>query len=90
MSRAVAIDAKSNCTAPGALVVNSAFTVSEIMPRMAAASTRPRATPSTEPASPSIAASPRNIASTPLELVPMARKIPISVRRRTTLTAIVL
>ena len=30
------------------------------------------------------------IASTPLELVPMARKIPISVRRRTTLTAIVL
>ena len=77
-----------NCS--GALVVKRALTVPEIIPTNEAARIRPSAIPSTEPAAPSIVASPRNTRRTPRELIPIARRMPISVRRRTTLTAIVL
>ena len=87
---APAHEAGERAIAPGALVTNNAFTVSEIIPSSPAARNRPIKTPIADPISPSIDASARNTISTPRALVPSARSMPISVRRRTTLTAIVL
>ena len=51
--------------------------------------TRPSANPITVPKAPKNAASARNAAITPNRVVPTARRMPISVCRRTTETEIV-
>ena len=77
-------------TGVGRLVVYSAFTVTEINCTVPPASTRPSAIPKMAPAMPNIRASVRNSARTVPREAPMARRIPISARRRTMLTEMVL
>ncbi len=79
-----------NAIAPGRLLTYSEFTVAATIPTAPEASNRPRRTPATEPPRPMIAASVRNAASTPPRVAPNARRTPISARRRTTETEIVL
>ena len=79
-----------NSMGAGRLVVYSALTVSAISRTAPPARMRPRNTPSVAPATPKSSASARKSARMVERAAPMARRMPISARRRTTLTEIVL
>ena len=68
VASASTMDWNERAIAPGVLVVNSAFTVSEIMPISAAASRRPSTMPRAEPMIPSIEASPRKTSTAKTQL----------------------
>ncbi|HWX28506.1 MAG TPA: hypothetical protein VNZ53_13850 [Steroidobacteraceae bacterium] len=75
---------------PGRLLTYSEFTVAAINLTAPLAITRPSGSPIKAPKKPKEAASPTNAARTDPRLAPRARAIPISARRRTTDTEIVL
>ena len=74
----------------GRLLTYKDSTVLAISLTAAAAISRPSNSPSTPPAKPKKIDSPRNPTKTALRLAPRARRIPISGRRLTTDTAMVL
>ena len=75
---------------PGRLLTYNELTVTATILTAAAAIKRPSAIPAIAPKNPNAAASPKNATSTAPRVAPSARSMPISKRRRTTDTEIVL
>ena len=90
ISNAITSEVKVSSIAPGRLLTYSACTVAESSFNAPVAITRPGTQPSKAPITPKNAASPKNAPRTSFRLAPSARTIPISARRRTTETEMVL